>query len=183
MNNDKFVNYYMELLTTTFHDALGKNLVFQVQSRIVNEELDELKSQIKNFEAVIEEYKKIEENIEKTSHELSNKDEQILKLSAERDHAKNEASHIETFRNELISARNQLQEKQKELDLVNSDFVNKEQAMKLEFNKTIEELKSNYENELRNLQEKVEYLQLTPAKRKKLDIKKEEENSSDGGNF
>ncbi len=81
MNNDKFVNYYVELLTSTLHDALGKNLVFQTQQRISNEEKDQ-------FESVI--------------NELKNKNEEIFDLTSKRD------DHIETFKSELIAARSEI---------------------------------------------------------------------------
>lgn len=169
MNNDKFVNYYMELLTSSFHDALGKNLVFQVQSRIAGEELDAMKTQIDNYQNVVEEYKKIEANVEKTSIELGVKDEQINKLTSERDAAKNEASHIDTFRNELVLARSQIHDKQKEIDQIKHDFVQKEQVMINESNKVISDIRSEYESKIKLLEQKIEYLQMTPAKRKKFD--------------
>lgn len=169
MNNDKFVNYYMELLTTTFHDALGKNLVFQVQARIANEEIDNLKAQVENFQNVLEEYKQIEEQVKQTSNELVYKEEQILALTAERDTVKHENSHIETFRNELILARSQIREKQEELEKVKLEFIHKEKNMLSTFNKNINTLKQEYEIRLQEAKEKIEYLQMTPAKRKKFD--------------
>lgn len=173
MNNDKFINYYMELLTSSFHDALGKNLVFQVQSRISGEEIDALKAQIENYSTVVEEYKKIEENISQTSSELISKDEEIDRLISERDAAKVEASHIDTFRNELISARNQIQEKQKEIDQI-----------KMEFDEVVEGIVSEYEYKIKELNDTIAYLQMTPAKRKKFEAGRlAQQSNSDGGNF
>lgn len=184
MSNDKFVNYYMELLTSSFHDALGKNLVFQVQSRISGEEIDTLKTQIENYNSVLEEYKKIEENIAQTSNELVSKDEQINRLTSERDAAKNEASHIDTFRNELVSARSQIHEKQKEIDQIKHDFVQKEQIMMNECDKIISDIKSEYETKIKELNDTISYLQMTPAKRKKFDADRlPQYATSDGGNF
>lgn len=184
MNNDKFVNYYMELLTSSFHDALGKNLVFQVQSRISGEEIDALKTQIENYSTVVEEYKKIEENISQTSSELISKDEEIDRLISERDAAKVEASHIDTFRNELISARNQIQEKQKEIEEIKLNFSNKEKLMMQESDRMINESRLEYEIKIKSLEEKIEYLQMTPAKRKKFEAGRlVQQATSDGGNF
>ena len=48
--DEKFTNYYIEILTKTVHDALGKNLVFQAQNRIDTETIQELKNVIEQKE-------------------------------------------------------------------------------------------------------------------------------------
>lgn len=48
--DEKFTNYYIEILTKTVHDALGKNIVFQAQNRIDTETIQELKNVIEQKE-------------------------------------------------------------------------------------------------------------------------------------
>lgn len=164
MDNDKFFNYYVEILTSTLHDALGKNLVFQTQVKIANEELDSKNKIIESLSSDLEKYVSFEENVEKTvqekSAELNTKTQEINFLIKERDDAKSQIAHLEIFRNELVSAKQQLQNK--EIEITN---------IKSEYEKIIEELKQN-----------IQYLQLTPSQKKKFTQQKKEL-SKDGGSF
>lgn len=46
--DEKFANYYIEILTKTVQDAIGKNIIFQAQNRIDTETIQELKSVIEH---------------------------------------------------------------------------------------------------------------------------------------
>jgi len=133
MNNDKFFNYYVELLTSTLHDAIGKNLVFQTQQRIYNEE---------------------KEGLENKLEQLNHKNSEIENLTVKRD------NHIETFKNELVAARNEIN------------------LLKQNENKIIEE----YESQIKKLTDQIEYLNLTPAQRRKIN-KTQQSEINDGGEF
>ena len=49
MTNDNFIKYYVEILNSTLHEAIGKNLVFQAQSKLDKEELELLQEQISKY--------------------------------------------------------------------------------------------------------------------------------------
>lgn len=185
MENEKFFNYYVELLTSSLHDAIGKNLVFQTQAKIAKEDLDLKVQTIESLSSKLEEYSKLEETVEKTvqekSAELNNKLQEINSLIQERDAAKNEASHIETFRNELITAKQQIQNKDAEINRIKNENQN-----------TISEIKNKQDIKLKELEEEIKYLKLTPSQKRKYDLvnkigteisEKEEKINKDGGNF
>lgn len=183
MNNERFFNAYVELLTSNFHDALGKNIVFQAQAKINVEDQEELKKKIEILENRLEEFGDIEKNIEEKDHELLDKNAEIGRLKTEFEQVRAETNHLSTFKNELISARQEIQNKNKEIQDLNS-LIEKEK----------EKIKDQYENKLEELNSRIEYLQMTPAQRRKFDAKnapvvvkeiKEEVDSysKDGGTF
>ena len=176
----------MELLTTTFHEALGKNLVFQVQQRISGEQIEKLNETVEQLEKIIQEYKTLEETAEKTSLELSSKENEMLRLISERDAAKNEASHIETFRNELVAARQELQQKNVEIQTLKATHEKQVSSMKAEFDIKMVSLKSDCDKvlldlelrtqkEIKELKEKVAYSEMTPAQKRKFNNLKDKQ--------
>ena len=214
MENEKFFNYYVELLTSSLHDAIGKNLVFQTQAKIAKEDLDLKVQTIESLSSKLEEYSKLEETVEKTvqekSAELNNKLQEINSLIQERDAAKNEASHIEIFRNELITAKQQIQNKDVEINRIKNEnqtlilsvrqelereIQNKDaeiNRIKNENRNTISEIKNEQDIKLKELEEEIKYLKLTPSQKRKYDLvnkigteisEKEEKINKDGGNF
>lgn len=192
MTDERFFNYYVEILNSTLHEALGKNIVFQTQSKIYSEDIEKLKTNIANLENKLENFNTLEKDIEFKSTKLTEKEHELELIIQERDHAKNEASHIDTFRNELLSARNEVANKNIEinnLNLVNQSLENKisnmilvEKELKSTKNKLI-----SYESEIEALKEEINYLKMTPGQRKKYDMKKlrnnEESIKKDGGSF
>ena len=158
MNNDKFFNHYVEILNSTLQEAIGKNIIFQAQAKVSGEELESLITQNEELSKKLEEYRNSQQNIESTSHILKQREQEIETL-------KNDASHIETFRNQLISTKKQLDDKNSEINNIikEKDFI------------------------INQLQEQIEYLQMTPAQKRKFDINKNKQEfsleSNDGGNF
>lgn len=192
MTDERFFNYYVEILNSTLHEALGKNIVFQTQAKISSEDIEKLKTNITNLENKLENFNTLEKDIEFKSTKLIEKEHEIELITQERDHAKNEASHIDTFRNELLSARNEVSNKNIEIN--NLNLANRALEDKISNMNSIEkELKStknkliSYESEIESLKEEITYLKMTPSQRKKYDMKKlqnnEESIKKDGGSF
>jgi hypothetical protein len=71
MDQEKFVNQYIELLNATVTEAINKNLVIQSQKLVLEKELEEVKSTIKGYEDAV---KKI--NADK-NHEIENLKNQL----------------------------------------------------------------------------------------------------------
>lgn len=120
-----------------------------------------LQASVKLSEDAIKEY---ESNLEMLDAEIGRLREEITNLQnakSDYENTKHQVQHIDTFRNELIQAR-----------------------------KENEDLKKYYENEINILNDRIDYLQLTPAKRKKVDklnVSNDEINTKDsirdGGSF
>ena len=120
-----------------------------------------LQASVKLGEDAIKEY---ESNLEILDAEIGRLREEITNLQnskSDYENTKHQVQHIDTFRNELIQAR-----------------------------KENEDLRNHYESEIKTLNDKIDYLQLTPAKRKKIDslnVSTDEINNKDsirdGGSF
>ena len=93
---------------------------------------------------------------------------------------KNQATHVDTFKSELMKAREETNRVRSELEnrinSLSSETNGKVNGIKEENEKNTRELiqrheteKSNLNNMIASLTEKIEYLQLPPAKRKKIE--------------
>ena len=129
MSNEKYVNYYVEILTNTLTDAVIRNVSLQANAKISE---DVIKEQLVNKEH----QKYLEDLVEQQKKEIDN-----LKLALiDFQNLKTQVQHIDTYRNELLKCR-----------------------------ESVDNEKKQYEDVIKKLNEKIDYLQLTPAKRKKLD--------------
>lgn len=93
---------------------------------------------------------------------------------------KNQATHVETFKGELIRAREETNRVRTELEnrinSINAENTGKIDGINQENDKNVKLLiqkheteKSNLNDTIKSLTEKIEYLQLPPAKRKKIE--------------
>jgi chromosome segregation ATPase len=192
-----YIDHYIEILTSTMNDAVVRNISLQANAKItdvaigqLNEKIIELENEINKYDnntsSVEESYKNKINDYEKIITELNNNhSSRIHELNTEisnlqvfkfdYNNIKNQVSHIDTFRNELIKERELHQRTQSQHENV------------------IKDLSNNYESKIKELNDKIDYLQLTPAKRKKIDELKQPSvelpNSSldviigDGGSF
>lgn len=188
MSNEKYVNYYVEILTNTLTDAVIRNVSLQANAKIsediINEQLESVQ-QAKDLDDGKE------QKISSLESEIINLNQQIAELTAcknEYESLKGQIQHVDTFRAELVKCRESYDTQKNE----HQDIIN--------------QLNNNHDNVVKELNKKIEYLQLTPAKRKKVDeekalqLKEQNENKSqpkaniikqslpgmivkDGGNF
>jgi DNA repair exonuclease SbcCD ATPase subunit len=176
MGNEKYLNYYVEILSGTMTDAVIRNVSLQANARVTDEVLkdqvkrnEDLIQQVDNLNGQIEELRLTHEQFENQRiADLENKNKSHLdrigdlekqlndlnRIQNEYDNVKNQVSHLESFRNELVKVR----EENKTLQQTNND--------------TISKLVKEHELIIKKLNEKIDYLQLTPAKRKKVDAEK-----------
>lgn len=178
MGNEKFVNYYIEGLISTLNDCLIRNISLQANDRISKEAIEGHSTKIESLNGTIDALKVDLENSKKQQSDSDNQRYQnlensikdhlntIAKLNGEvsqlntmkneYENVKHQVQHVDTFRTELVKTR-------EELDIVRNDYEKK-----------IADLNGSYELQIKELNEKIDYLQLTPAKRKKIEeVKKE----------
>ena len=132
MSNENYVNYYVEILTSTMTDAVIRNISLQANGKISESVIAEQQSRIDKLNSEINTIESLQSKV----HELNG-------MKAEYENIKHQANHVDTFRSELI--------KERELH---------------------QQTRNDYELKIKELNEKIEYLQLTPAKRKKIDDSK-----------
>ena len=201
MGNEKFVNYYIEGLITTLNDCLIRNISLQANDRISKEIIEEHTKKVEGLDGTInalkvdlesakkqqndsdnQRYQNLENSIKdhvNTINTLNQEISQLKTMKAEYENVKHQVQHVDTFRTELNKTREEL----------NNVRVDNE--------KIIADLTSSYELKIKELNDKIDYLQLTPAKRKKVEeVKKEvtetptlnvfsnsEDTLKDGGSF
>lgn len=193
MSNEKYVNVYVETMTSTLTDAVVRNISLQANAKInediikeqserigqleslVNQTTEGQGAEIERLNGVIEGHletiekmttivndtnKIISENESlknvlnghlETIGQLNKKVAEYEALKSDYENVKHQANHVDTFRNELIKEREA------------------HEATKVELSNKINELQNEHNDTVSQLNDKIEYLQLTPAKRKKID--------------
>ena len=202
MGNDKYINYYIETLTATMTDCVIRNVSMQANAKITDEvvkeqieKIDVLTKSNDELKQVIEELK---QNINKADNEtiqnlkvkvaeselnVSNLTNQLTELNnkyRDYDSVRNQATHVDTFKSELIKAREETNKTRGELEVKINSLISenngKIEALNGQHEKNISLLiqkheteKSVFNSKVEELVSKIEYLQLPPAKRKKID--------------
>lgn len=210
--NEKYVNYYIETLTTTLTDCVIRNVSMQANARISGEVIEELQQKIEELQNVLSTIK--ENNASLNSQyveEIKKLTTEITELRAIRNQyesVKSEAAHVETFRNELVKereahqiTRNELQVKvnnitndfNNKINKMNSEHNDKLNSVNKENNEKLNKLMNKHKDEIKSLNDRIAYLEMSPAKRKKFDMmnkpatdeseKVDEETNKDGGVF
>lgn len=213
MGNEKYLNYYIETLTTTMTDCVIRNVSMQANAKITDEVVKEQTEQIEGLVKLNNELQELVQNLKQANatnesnalQELKNKlneKEQLVTQQSndinemrnrhskeleelttkfrDYDSVKNQATHVETFKSELIRAREETNRVRTELEnrinSINAETNGKISGINEENEKNVRLLiqkheteKSNLNNKITELTEKIEYLQLPPAKRKKID--------------
>ena len=162
MENNEYVNHYIEIMTGTLTDAVLRNISLQANVKVTEKVLENQAKVIEGLEGTVEELQSKVENhnvgnnetissLEKTILDLRNELSTVNNLKNEYESVKHQAQHVDTFRNELAKEREEHQRTREGFERQKAD------------------ISQNYEKQIAELNEKIEYLQLTPAKRKKVD--------------
>jgi len=191
MANEKYVNHYVDILTSTLTDTILKGVSMQANARITDDVIKEQSEKIELIDKVLREkdeqirqlstQKTANENniINDLNNRINQKDVELTRLSNEvnelrnkyrdYDSIKNQATHVDTFKNELMKSR-------EEVNKVRDEYEQKIVSLQKENQSKIDVLVKNHEFEKQNLTQKIvelttkiDYLQLPPAKRKKVD--------------
>jgi len=106
MNQEKFVNSYIELLTATITESIQKNLVLQTQKKIAEQELNDANESLKQFDNKTKQELTVKQNeINTLRHQLSEMEKQRDVSVAESSEIKKNVEHVATFKNELVKER------------------------------------------------------------------------------
>lgn len=127
MNDQQFVTNYVRILNDTLNEAISKNLVMQAQLEIAKAQLSvmaELENKIKELSNVSSDNNALQNNINILKGQLDQANAQLL--------SKN--SHSDTFKKELVDARNIIKQYADKVETLNAEIEL--------LNQQIEELKS-----------------------------------------
>lgn len=155
MGNEKYLNYYIDTLVSTLTDCVVKNVSLQANAKISNDVLEEQSKKIIELEKVVD---VLNNNVEQSKHIAeTNQNELIQNLQSKIDEQQKNINNLKHIENEYNNVKSQITH----LNTFRTELI-----------KSREEnarLKSEYEIVVNELNQKIEYLQLSPAKRKKID--------------
>ena len=187
----KYQQHYNQILTGTLTDTIMKSISYQANIKLANEIIAEQEKTIADLNTQKESTESELEKL-KNNKSISHSNEVSILQKRLDDEIKNSVK----LNNELIelrSLRTQNENIKNQYEAVKGQ-LNHLETFKSELSKSREEvvkIKSDYENQIEQLNQKIEYLQLTPAKRKKIDVlNSKSENTllsstetKDGGSF
>ena len=198
MGNEKYINYYIETLTATLTDCVVRNVSMQANAKVIDDVVTEQTKTIEELNAAVVELqsgnKTLIDQLQSENKNLRDEVSELKAIRSQYENVKSEAAHVETFRNELVKEReshnrnvSELQNKinsitndfNNKINTLNSDFNNKLNKVNVDHKDKIQKLISEHDNKVNELNNRIAYLELTPAKRKKFDMKNAEVNSSD----
>jgi chromosome segregation ATPase len=195
MGNEKYLNYYIETLTSTVTDCVIRNVSMQANAKVTDEVIKEQSEKIEsllesnaelkkdvqdlknlnstNENAVVQDLKNKLGESEKLATNLRNDINEMTTKYRDYDSIKNQSTHVETFKSELIKAREETNRVRAELETKINSLVSenagKISALTEQHDKDIARLTEQHDKKVNELTDKIDYLQLLPAKRKKID--------------
>jgi len=187
----KYQQHYNQILTGTLTDTIMKSISYQANIKLANEIIAEQEKTIADLNTQKESTESELEKL-KNNKSISHSNEVSIFQKRLDDEIKN-SIRLNTELIELRSLRTQNENIKNQYEAVKGQ-LNHLETFKSELSKSREEvvkIKSDYENKIEELNKKIEYLQLTPAKRKKIDVlNSKSENTllsstdtKDGGSF
>jgi len=109
--SEKYVNYYIELMTNTMHDAVLRNVSLQTNLRINEEVIKEQNEKIQELESIVENLKS------ETIGDLQDELEELKAMRSQYENVKHQVQHLDTFRNELVRERDEHQKTRTEYEI------------------------------------------------------------------
>lgn len=170
--NEKYFNVYVEVLSQTLQQQVLSNISLQTKSKLNDDVLKEYQNEVGILQQQIEKINVV--SLEKET-ELKNQIEKLkadsIATQSEKDRLKNE--EINNLKNQIQTLHleiNRLNVFKTENEKMKSQLVHIE-TYRNDILKTQEIVKQK-DVVIKELNEQIEYLKLTPAKRKKIDLEK-----------
>lgn len=184
MSQEKYVEYYVDIMSKTLQDSIVKSISLQANLKLTENIIKELQEKIEELTSTVDSTKKELESTKTVKNssdnariqQLQNENNEHVRVintlrnqlndlslvKSEYESVKHQLQHVDTFRNELSKTR-------EELESVHGKYGSE-----------IEALKKEHENTIKELNDQIDYLKLTPAKRKKIDEAKAAQVTVDG---
>lgn len=124
MNQEKFINSYIELLTATVTESIQKNVVLQAQKKTLEEEIKSVENKDNLISSMRSEFEK---QIQDLKSQLNDARKQKEITVIENTELKKSSTHVDTFKNELTKTRSELSNSNKiieEKDLIIINLMN-----------------------------------------------------------
>jgi len=137
MDQEKFINAYVELLNKTVSEAIQKNIVLQTQKTMAEESVLVLQQTInKSKEDIKSLLAQKDGEINSLTNQLYEIRRQSSDVSNQKEELKKSIEHVGTFKSELVKARQEiksieisLMNKEKEIENLKAKLVQKEKEI------------------------------------------------------
>jgi DNA repair exonuclease SbcCD ATPase subunit len=167
MNDQLFVNAYIRILNETLSEAFNKNLVMQAQlevSKKSNDRTTELETKIKELTSVSTDNNALQSQLNALKSQLEQANTQ----------ANTKNAHVETFKRELVDARNIIKTQATEIESLKAATNKIVDAINLESQKKVDALNVEHRKKVDSLTAEIELLkneveELKSRKRKRLE--------------
>jgi hypothetical protein len=157
MNQEKFIQAYIELLSATVTESIQKNLVLQTQKKIAEEDLHVASESLRHFENKnIQEISIKQNEIDSLKHQLGEIRKQKDVVASESSELKKNAEHIDTFKNELVKSRKHNENLVIKINELESQIMEKTKTFEFELNEKIKIIESLTTELARNLKNEIE---------------------------
>jgi chromosome segregation ATPase len=111
MNQEKFVNVYIDLLNTTLTEAIQKNIVAQAKNRVFENDVADYEKRVSEIEINNKEIlQQKEEHIQTLVSQINDARRQLGAMTTRLEENKTSSEHFETYKNELINCRKKNEE-------------------------------------------------------------------------
>jgi archaellum component FlaC len=114
MNNENYINYYIETMTSTLTDVIVRNVSLQATNRLHEDTIKEYETTVEALDAEIGRLNQsgsdtvtdLQNEIARLNDELNT----IRNLKSEYENVKTQVQHVDTFRNELVKSRKEIED-------------------------------------------------------------------------
>ena len=156
--NEKYQQHYNQIIVGTLTDTMMKNISYQANIKLANEIIAEQEKQIEDL------------NLDKTKFQKDIEDLKNGKITSENSKIAMLENTIKTQQSTISKLNSDIMEFNK-IKLEYNDIKHQVQHIETFRNQLIQSQRIIEEKdlEIKKLNEKIDYLQLTPAKRKKID--------------
>ena len=187
MSQEKYVEYYVDIMSKTLQDSIVKSISLQANLKLTENIIKELQEKIEELTSTVDSTKKELESTKTVKNssdnariqQLQNENNEHVRVintlrnqlndlslvKSEYESVKHQLQHVDTFRNELSKTREELE------------------GVHGKYGSEIEALKKEHENTIKELNDQIDYLKLTPAKRRKIDEAKAAQVTVDGADL
>jgi BMFP domain-containing protein YqiC len=157
MNQEKFVNSYIELLTATITESIQKNLVLQTQKKIAEQELNEANESLRQFDNKNKQELTIKQNeIDSLIHQLGEMRKQRDISLSQTGEIKKSIEHVDTFKNELVKARKHNENLVTKINELESQLEENSKTFEFEMEEKIKIIESLTTELAKNLKPQIE---------------------------
>lgn len=120
MNNQNYLNYYIETLTSTLTDVIVRNVSLQATNRVNEDTAKEYEKTVEALDAEIgrinQEGNNRAQELELEVARLNDELNSIRNMKKEYENVKTQVQHVDTFRNELVNARQEIEELKEQIE-------------------------------------------------------------------